>query len=175
MISPENPPAANWLSPRKTKKNSIFGPRITPRKRVLLFREDTVFVQTAAISHDDNWIAVEHGGSSLGHSILIFKRDRGLIYKMIDGGDNSLGWMDKVCAMALQSRGNKEDGLDHTYLHPSSGPRIQMADCGAGRQRQRRVRTHVQITNWRAAAMVGISQYGPVRKPNPGKVEVSGK
>jgi hypothetical protein len=145
-----------------------------PGNRVLLYRETAVFIQAAAISPDDNWIAVEHGGGSLGHTLLFFKRAKGLEYQQVGGGDKDPDPAEQVGSFALQSKGFKENTLDHSYLHPvawsadSKWLTVSLDAKGSANGKT------VQITGWRCS-------YNPVShelqtsKSNPGKIEVTGR
>jgi hypothetical protein len=144
-----------------------------PTERSLLFRQPDVFIQAAAISPDDHWIAVEHGGSSLGHTILFFKHVKGLDYQQVGGGDKDPDPAEQVGSLALQSKGFKENILDHSYLHPvawsADSKWLTVSLDAKGRANGKTV----QVTAWRCL-------YNPVShelqslKSNPGKIEVTG-
>ena len=168
-FSGASPSGKLYYESKKEKEFYIWSPA-DPKKRVLLYREEVVFIQAAAISPDDVWIALEHGGGSLGHTILFFKRQTGLDFKQVDNDP-----ADEVGTFALLSKGIKENILDHTYLHPiewsedSKWLTVALDAKGSLGNGE-----HVQITNWRC-------RYNPVShaleevKSNPGKIEVSGK
>jgi uncharacterized protein YecT (DUF1311 family) len=168
-FSGASPSGKLYYETKKEKEFYIWSPA-DPKKRVLLYVEEGVFIQAAAISPDDVWIALEHGGGSLGHTILFFKRQTGLDFKQIDNDPS-----EEVGAFALLSKGIKENILDHSYLHPiewsEDSKWLTVALDGKGGLGNGE---HVQITNWRC-------RYNPVShglekaKSNPGKIEVDGK
>jgi hypothetical protein len=166
-FSGASPSGKLYYESKKEKEFYIWSPA-DPKNRVLLYGEEVAFIQAAAISPDDVWIALEHGGGSLGHTILVFKRQTGLDFKQVDSPD-------EVGTFALLSKGIKENFLDHSYLHPiewsedSKWLTVALdAKGGLGNG------GHVRINNWRC-------RYNPVShalekvKSNPGKIEVNGK
>src|SRR5215469_11638742 len=167
-FSGASPSGKLYYESKKEKEFYIWSPT-DPKKRVLLYGED-IFIQAAAISPDDVWIALEQGTGSLGHTILFFKRQTGLDFKQIDNDPT-----EEVGTFALLSKGIKENTLDHSYLHPiewsedSKWLTIALDAKGSLGNGE-----HVQITNWRC-------RYNPVShavekvESNPGKIEVSGK
>jgi len=146
----------------------------TPNEKALLFREPAVFIQAAAISPDDNWIAVEHGGASLGHTVLFFKRVKALEYKQVNGGEKDPDPAEQVGSLALLSIGIKENILDHSYLHPiawSSDSKWLTVSLGAKGKANGKI---VTVANWRCRYNPDSHELKPL-KSNPGKVEVSDK
>jgi len=144
-----------------------------PNEKALVFREDAVFVQTAVISPDNNWIAVEHGGSSLGHTVAFFRRVKGLEFQQAGGGEKDPDPVEQAGSLALLSIGIKENTLDHSYLHPiawSADSKWLTVSLGAKGKANGKI---VTVADWR-------SRYNPLShelktlKSNPGKVEVSG-
>jgi hypothetical protein len=145
-----------------------------PEKKVLLYKEEAVFIQAAAISPDDVWIGLEHGGGSLGHTVQFFQRQKGLAFKSIGGGPNDPDPADKVGAFALQTQGIKENILDHSYLHPvqwSDDSRWLLVSLDAKGSYQGK---QTRITNWRCRYNPVSHQIEPVDR-NPGKIEVGVK
>jgi hypothetical protein len=142
-----------------------------PDNKVLVYKEEGVGVQSALISPDDVWIAVERGGSSLGHSVVFFKREKGLDFKPFRAGQNEPDSADKVGAFALQTKGIKENILDHSYLHPVKWSENSMwleVSLGANGKYQGKI---TRVTDWHC-------RYNPVShaiqplKDNPGKIEI---
>jgi uncharacterized protein YecT (DUF1311 family) len=167
-FSGASPSGQLYYESKKEKEFYIWSPA-DPKKRVLLYVEE-VFIQAAAISPDDVWIALEHGGGSLGHTILFFKRQTGLDFRQVDNDPT-----EEVGTFALLSKGIKENVLDHIYLHPiewSEDSKWLTVALGARGSLGNGKR--VQITNWRC-------RYNPVShalekvKSNPGKIEVNGQ
>jgi len=143
-----------------------------PEKKVLVYKEEAVFIQSAAISPDDVWIGLEHGGSSLGHTVLFFKRQKGLDFKQFGGGNNDPDPADKAGALALQSQGIKENILDHSYLKPIKWSNDSMwlrVALGAKGKYQGKV---VEVTDWQCRYNPVSHDIRPV-KDNPGKVEIA--
>jgi hypothetical protein len=142
-----------------------------PGKKTLVYKDEVVFVQAAAISPDDQWIAVEQGGASLGHTILFFRRQQGLTFQQVGGKDNDPDPVDKIATFALLTKGIKENIMDHVYLHPltwgEKSKWLTVALDAKGSYQGKRA----QITNWRC-------RYNPVShevqaiKGNPGKIEI---
>jgi len=145
-----------------------------PEKKTLVYKEEVVFVQGAAISPDDMWIGLEHGGASLGHTVQFFQRQKGLDFKALGGGQNDPDAADKVGGFALQTQGIKENILDHSYLHPvkwsddSKWLVVSLDAKGSYQGKQTR------ITNWRCRYNPVSHMIEPVKK-NPGKIEVGVK
>ena len=168
-FSGASPSGKLYYESKKEKEFYIWSPA-DPKKRVLLYGEEDVFIQAAAISPDDVWIALEHGGGSLGHTILFFKRQTGLDFKQVDNDP-----AEEVGTFALLSKGIKENILDHSYLHPiewsedSKWLTVALDAKGSLGNGE-----HVHITNWRCRYNPVSHALEPV-KSNPGKIEVSGK
>ena len=141
-----------------------------PEKKVLVYKEEGVVVQSAMISPDDVWIAVERGGSSLGYSVLFFKREKGLDFKQFGGGNND-DPAEKVGTFALQTKGIKENILDHSYLHPvkwsDNSMWLEVVLSGKGKYQGKLTR----VTNWHCRYNPVSHAIEPV-KNNPGKIEV---
>jgi len=161
-----SPSGKLYYESKKEKEFYIWSPA-EPNKRVLLYREEVVFIQAAAISPDDVWIALEHGGASLGHTILFFKRQTGLDFKQVDNDP-----AEEVGTFALLSKGIKENILDHTYLHPIEWSEdSEWLTVALDAKGSLGTGEHVKITNWRC-------RYNPVShalekvKSNPGVIEV---
>jgi hypothetical protein len=145
-----------------------------PEKKVLVQKNDEIMIQSAAISPDDVWIALEHGGGSLGHTVLFFKRQRGLNFQPFGGGANDPDPSEKVGAYALQTKGVKENILDHSYLHPvrwTDNSMWLIVSLDAKGSFQGKV---TRITNWRCRYNPVSHEIQPV-KVNPGKIEIDVK
>jgi hypothetical protein len=140
----------------------------------VLLHKDEVFVQSAAISPDDVWIALEHGGGSLGHSILFFKREKGLVFKPVGGGNKDPDPAEQAGTFALHTQGVKENILDHSYLHPVKWTEnsmwlvVSLDAKGSYQGKQTR------ITNWHCRYNPVTHEVQPA-KVNPGKIEVGVK
>jgi hypothetical protein len=63
-------------------------------------------------SPDDSWLVVQDGGSSLGVSLRLFHRNRGVSYKEI----TNAGVDGKAEQIALEQEGLGKDLLDHAYM-----------------------------------------------------------
>jgi hypothetical protein len=168
-FSGASPSGKLYYQSKKEEEFYIWSPA-EPNKRVLLYKEEDAFIQAAAISPDDVWIALEHGGGSMGHTILFFKRQTRLDFKQVDNDPT-----DEVGTFALLSKGIKENVLDHSYLHPIEWSEdSKWLTVALDGKKSLGNGQHVQITNWRC-------RYNPVShaveevKSNPGKIEVSGK
>ena len=97
---------------------------------------------------------------------------KGLSFKQFGGGDKRPDPAEKVGAFALQTKGIKENILDHSYLHPvkwldkSMWLIVSLGGKGSFHG------AHVKITGWRC-------RYNPVShevatvEENPGKIEIS--
>lgn len=156
----------------KDEKDFFVWKTDKPSEKAKIYHEEAVFIQAAAISPDNVWIALEHGGSSLGHTLAFFRRDKGLDYFIVGGPNDKRDPMDLVGEFALKSVGIKENILDHSYLHPvkwgakSQFVIVSLDGKGVANGKQ------VKVTNWQCA-------YNPVTqqvlkiKDNPGKVETT--
>jgi hypothetical protein len=154
----------------KTEKELYVWLTGQPEKKVLVHQNDEIFIQSAAISPDDVWIALEHGGGSLGHTVLFFRRQKGLNFQELGAGNNESDPSEKIATFALQTRGIKENILDHLYLHPvkwtdNSWWLIVSLD-GKGSFQGKQTR----ITNWRCRYNPVSREIQPV-KDNPGRIE----
>lgn len=67
------------------------------------------------VSPDDFWIIVESGTGSLGISLAVYQREKGMIYK--EQADMDIGGI--VAKAAFKAAGNEAaaDKLDHVYTH----------------------------------------------------------
>jgi hypothetical protein len=64
-------------------------------------------------SPDDYWLIVQDGGASLGVSLRLFKRDKGVVFKEIENADIN----GKAERLALQQNGlPPKEVLDHLYV-----------------------------------------------------------
>jgi len=157
----------------KNEKEFYLWATDKPDKKTLIFKEETVFIQAAAISPDNVWIALEQGGASLGHTVLFFKREKGLNFKQIDPTFKGPDPAERVGTFALQTKGIKENILDHSYLHPvkwlDNSMWLIVSLGGKGSFHG----THVQITDWRCRYNPVSHEVAPM-KENPGKIEISG-
>jgi hypothetical protein len=63
-------------------------------------------------SPDDSWLVIQDGGSSLGVSLRLFQRDRGVSYKEMTNADVD----GKAERIALEQQGLGKDLLDHGYM-----------------------------------------------------------
>jgi len=117
---------------------------------------------------------VEHGGASLGHTVLFFKRVKALEYKQVNGGEKDPDPAEQVGSLALLSIGIKENILDHSYLHPiawSADSKWLTVSLGAKGKANGKI---VTVANWRCRYNPDSHELKPL-KSNPGKVEVSDK
>lgn len=123
-------------------------------------------------SPDDVWLVIQDGGSSLGVSLRLFQRDRGVIYKEMPKTDID----GKAERSALEQNGLAGDLLDHRYTKllawSADSKSFLFSLSGHGGDDK----NHVRLTRWLGIYDLASGHIGfELSKPNHGAVEKDAK
>jgi len=150
----------------------FLSPADHPQDEVELCKTDGWGNLEIHFSPDDFWLVVQDGGSSLGVSLRLFQRGRGVTYKEMPKTDID----GKAERIALEQNGLAGDLLDHRYTKvlawSADSKSFLFSLSGHGGDDK----NHVRLTRWLGIYDLASGNISfELSKPNHGAVEKDAK